>query len=415
MSQSKPTSWINTREIFLVTCLVIVAIGLLIYLTGHNTQSQAVEELVQAVESFNVPETEKALKKVKLNEATELAVPRLIELLDSNPKTIYAPTLSLAFTELGSDSISGLVEKVQPVEETKTRTQAMYMLSKIASGHENQEVAQALIQALNDEDKNVRFSAAQAIAHIDTTKASETLPILVELLKDPSGSIRAESIYHIGLFGKRAEAVLPKVLLALKDPVATVRVIAAKSVCKVGTPDKRVIDALSEMLFDENLSCQSEAALALGQLGSQSEPAVSAILDALKLLKNPDRHSKRQQELTRSSMVNALGAIGSAKPEVIQTLIDTLNEKKYGISRVAAATSLKNLGPKAIKAVPVLVKIIDESKEELKGHSEISPAAKLQMELQLDHRLSSEAAIALREIDLETFERVCDESSSEAK
>lgn len=415
MSQSKSSSWVDTKKLFLVACMVIVAIGFLIYLTGHNSQSQAVEELVQAVESFNVPETEEALKKVKLNKATEPAVLRLIELIDSNPKTVYSTTLSLAFTELGSTSISNLVEKIQPDEDTTTRTQAMYMLSKIAPGHENQLVVPTLLQALSDENKNVRFSAAQAIAHIDPSKSEETLPTLVELLKDSNGSTRAETVYHIGLFGKRAEGVLPELLLALKDPVATVRVIAAKSICKVGTPEKRVIDALTKLLFDENLGCQSEAALALGQFGSQSEPAVPAILESLKLLKTPDRHSRRQQELTRSSMVSSLGAIGYATPEVIQTLIDTLNEKQFGISRVAAATSLQNLGPKAIKAVPVLVKIIDESKVELEGNPELTPAEKLQKKLQFDHRLSSEAAIALKKIDLKTFNRVWDESCSEAQ
>ncbi|QDV49399.1 HEAT repeat domain-containing protein [Gimesia fumaroli] len=406
MSQINPLLWSSNRKRFLVVCLVCVAIGALVYLKGNRFENQAITELVEAVESYNVPATEAALIKVKAEGVTEPAVLRLIELLDTHPTTVYAPTLSLAFTELEPTSISGLVESMKPGSATKLRTQVIYMLGKITSAKAHPEVVQALVQAFNDKHSSVRFSAAQAVARIDPTQAEQTLPVLVAFLKDPSGAVRAEAIFHIGLFGKRAEKVLPQLLLALKDPVVTVRMIAAKSIGEVGTPGSNVIAALSELLLDRSLDCRSQAAAALAQFGSQAEPAVPTIIKSMKSLKKPDRHSRRQHEVARSSMISALGAIGSASPEVVQTLIDTLNEKQFGVARVAAATSLKNLGPSAIKAVPDLVKIIDQSKANMKDDSEISPAEKIQNEMRLDYRLSTEAAIALKAIDRETFERV---------
>lgn len=406
MSQINSLLWNSNRNRFLILCLVFVAVGTLVYFKSNLFENQAVTELVEAVDSFDVPATEAALQKVKAEGVTEPAVSRLIELLDQHPTTVYAPTLSLAFTELEPSSISKLLESMQPGTSTKTRIQVIYLLGKIASADKHPEVVQALIQAFNDEDSNVRFSAAQAVARIDPTQAEQAIPVLVAFLNDSSGAVRAEAIFHIGLFGKQAEKVLPQLQLALKDPVVTVRMIAAKSIGEVGTPSNDVIAALSELLFDPSLDCRSQAAAALALFGSQAEPAIPAIIKSMKSLTKPDRHNGRQQELARSAMISALGDIGSASPEVVQTLIDTLNETQFGVARIAAATSLKNLGPSANKAVPDLVKIIDQSKADRKDDSKISPAEKIQIEMRLDYRLGTEAAIALKAIDRETFDRV---------
>jgi len=83
MSQSEPYSWRRIGKIFLITCLVLVIIYLPVFISWRVYQYRAVSELVQAIESFNDEETEVAIEKVKTRDATELALPKLIELLES--------------------------------------------------------------------------------------------------------------------------------------------------------------------------------------------------------------------------------------------------------------------------------------------------------------------------------------------
>jgi len=302
---------------------------------------------------------------------------------------------------------------IKPTENISARVKAISMLSWIArdpldgygfDAYELQEVTHALIQALNDENKDIRFTAAQAIPHIDPSKSNETLPVLVEfLLKDPDSDIRFNAAYSIGLFGQQAEVVCPDLLQALKDPVAVVRICAARAICEIGIPDQKLIDVFTEMLFDENLSCRREAAASLGKFGSQSISSLPALLDSLKSLQDVE------QELTHSCVIDALGEIGHASPEVVQTLITTLNDERYSISRESAAISLGKLGPKAVSAVPDLVKVRDEAKIDSKLSSETS------MEIEFENRLGLEAAIALEQIDLKNFNRALDESNTKAQ
>ncbi|WP_298867167.1 HEAT repeat domain-containing protein [uncultured Gimesia sp.] len=419
MSQSEEYSWVKIRKIILVTCLVLVIIYLPVFISWRVYQYRAVSELVQAIESFNDQETDEALEKVKSRNATELALPRLIELLESNSEIADSRALSRVFYALGPAANSRLLEKIQPSENINIRVRAIYILRTIGRSqiddYEFQRIVHSLVQALDDENRDIRFSAAQAISHIDPSRAGETLPVLVELLKDLDTGIRVEVIYLIGLFGNRAEGVLPELLIALKDPDSLVRGIAASTIVKIGNSDIKVINGLIEVLSDENPNCRSRAAYALGQFGPQAKPAVPALLASLNMLQDVEQevpHNSLQESTRRSlrrSLIDALGDIGHASPEVIQALITTLNDKRYSISRESAAIALGKLGPKAVGAVPDLVKVRDEAKIDSKLSSETS------MEIEFENRLGLEAAIALEQIDLKRFNRALNESNTEAQ
>lgn len=407
MSHSEQTSWVKKRKIVLATCLVLAVIYLTIYIRWRVYQNNAVEELVQAIKSINEGETDEALEKVKSRSAEELAISRLMELLESDSKAAYLSELSRAFYGFGSEANSRLIEKIQPSEKNNTRLRAIYILGRIGRSQSDPDefhrIVHSLLEVLDDKNRDIRFYAAEAISRTDPSRADETLPVLVELLKDPHKGIRIEVISLIGLFGNRAGGYLPEILPALKDSIAMVRVLTARTICEIGVSDKKAINSLVEMLSDENPSCQREAAASLGHFGTNAKTAVPALLKSLKSLQDVE------QDVTRSTMIDALGEIGHATPEVIQTLITTLNDKRYYLSRESAAVTLGKLGPRAIKAVPDLVKIIQQQSEpELATDAEINSDER--MEIEFENTLKSEAANALKKIDLQTFNRVSVES-----
>lgn len=417
MFQDEPYSWVQIRKMILVTCLVLVIIYLPVFISWRIYQYRAVNELVQAIESFDNEETEVAIEKVKTRDATELALPKLIELLETDKKVAFSYALSRAFYEMGHEGISLLLEKIEPSQKTNTRVRAIYVLRILGSSQldnaEFQRIVNAFIQALNDENKEVRFTAAQAIPHIDPSKSNETLPTLVEfLLKDPDPGLRFNAAYSIGLFGKRAESALSDLVLALEDPVSTVRVLAARAIVNVGVLDQRVLEALVEMLSDENHSCQSEAAGSLGQFGLQAVPAVPALvtlLTSLQDVKTKEENEQSNQDWVRISVIQALGDIGYSSSEVIQTLVDELNDQRLDYSRECAAIALGKLGPQAVGAVPDLVRVRDEAKMDTRSISENS------MGIEFENRLGLEAEIALENIDPVKFNRALYEPETKAQ
>ncbi len=232
------------------------------------------------------------------------------------------------------------------------------------------------------------------------------------LLKDSDYRVRFNAAVSIGLFENRAERVLPELLMALKEPVATVRVCAARAIVKVGVLDQRVLEALVEMLSDENYSCQSEAAGSLGQFGLQAVPAVPALVSLLKSLqevKAKEENEQSNQDWVRISVMKALGDIEYSSPEVIQALVDELNDQRLDYSRECAAIALGKLGPQAVGAVPDLVRVRDEAKMDTRSISENS------MEIEFENRLSLEAEIALENIDPVKFNRALYEPETKAE
>ncbi|MCH9656307.1 MAG: HEAT repeat domain-containing protein [Planctomycetes bacterium] len=411
MSQYEEYSWVTIRKFLFVTCLVLITIYLSIYISWRVYQYRAVRELVHAIESFNDQETLESLNKVKSRDATEQALSRLIELLESNSKAADSRAIRRAFSGIGSQAISRLLEKTDPSENLNTRLKAIFVLREMADSqldaYEIQRIVHSLLQALNDENREIRFSAAQVILMFGASESDEILPIFVEvLLKDPDPENRWNAALRIGILGElgaQVDTVLADLQQALNDPVAIVRIHAAHAIYKIGIPDQVMIDAFIEMLFDENLSCRREAATLLGQLEGRAKSAVPALLESLNMLKDV------KQEMARRSLVDALGDIGHASPDVVQALVDTLNNKRFGYSREHAAFSLGKLGPKAVSAVPDLVKVRDELKINSKLYSETN------MEMEFENRLGLVAAIALKQIDPKKFNRALDGSNTKAQ
>jgi len=275
-------------------------------------------------------------------------------------------------------------------KEIRVRWYATYALGQL--GPQADAAVEPLMGVLKNlgEDEYVRGGAAWALGRIGPT-ARPAVPLLMETLKSKGHiSVRRSSAAALGNLGPAAKPAIAGLEAALGDSDATVRVSAAAALWRIDG-HAQAIPTLVEMLRRRSDSVPSdslpsdplpyEAAVALGDLGADSEPAVSALVEALG---HADRDVARaaarslaqigpaavpalQEALkhgdanVRGSAVEALGWLG--KPSV-PNLIDALKDKSDAVRR-AAARALGRLGPAARAAESALIQSANDPSREV--------------------------------------------------
>jgi HEAT repeat protein len=108
-----------------------------------------------------------------------------------------------------------------------------------------------LLQALNDPEAPIRFSAAQALGE----RGAETLPavgmLLQKAVSDPDGGVRLEAAMALYKIDGREDKILPVLIRALRDPDEVRRWIAADCLGEIGPPAREALPTLRELLQHE--------------------------------------------------------------------------------------------------------------------------------------------------------------------
>jgi hypothetical protein len=178
---------------------------------------------------------------------------------------------------------------------------------------------QTLLQALQDQDSNVRIGAAEGL-----------------------GEVGAEG------------GVVAALIQALSDEDEPVRKAAAKALASIG-PEKGVVSALMEALEDEDPYVRSGAATALGNMEPTAVEAVPALIEALEGDVDAD---------VRGATALALGDVGR-EDGVVDALIEALQDEEWNV-RLLAACALRNMEPPAVEAVPALIETLDDERESVR-------------------------------------------------
>jgi len=210
----------------------------------------------------------------------------------------------------------------------------------------------ALIRAFQDDDEEVRGSAAEALFKIGPVSVSA----LIEKLHDEQSHVRARSAYVLGRFGDAAKASIPSLIGLLEDEHPGVRRTAANVLGGLGADAKDAVPSLCKMLQDEDGDARRFAAEALGRIGPNAKPAVPILIEAMK---DEDRS-------VRQYAAEALGNIGPGARDAVPTLGAALRDGDIEIRR-AAAESLVKLGPDATDAIPALTEMLQDGDSGARG------------------------------------------------
>ena len=141
--------------------------------------------------------------------------------------------------DLGPAAIFALA-RVLHDSDVQMRQNAALVLSNLGGGYEEETkpsldtraALPALIDALTDDDRDVRAWAAGAIGWMG--QASEpAIPAFVKLLRDPYEGARNNACIALGRIGPAASEALPVLREALNDPSRDVRGFAAVAIQRI--------------------------------------------------------------------------------------------------------------------------------------------------------------------------------------
>jgi outer membrane protein assembly factor BamB len=169
------------------------------------------------------------------------------------------------------------------------------------------------------------------------------IPLLVELLRHDSESIRRSAIDELIDLAPHTELIQPALRRALRDKDSSVAGDAARALGALGKKASPSVAALVTTLSHSDPYVRVYAAEALASIGPSAATATNALAEALG---DPTPG-------VRWAACEALGSIGAAAQSAVPSLIEAL-EDEFLYVRIFAAGALGSIGPKAQSALGAL-------------------------------------------------------------
>jgi HEAT repeat protein len=261
-------------------------------------------------------------------------------------------------------------------KDITTRWCAAYALGKM--GDSAGSAVEPLVAVLNNLDENeyVRGMAAWALGRIGSGSAS-ALPPLQKSLASTLPSLQRNAAQALGELGPAARPAVDPLLKLLDTPDAVVRARAAEALWRIDR-HPRALAAFVTMLQGDDVLAAYEAASALGELDRMDAAVIAPLVAALG---HKDQDVSRVAARTLGSAfgtraipslrkvidgpdeqlaLRAVDAMDWMGPAATDSLIESLKHPSPRVRR-EAARSLGRQGPKARKAIPALVRSLDDA------------------------------------------------------
>jgi HEAT repeat protein len=208
-------------------------------------------------------------------------------------------------------------------------------LIRVAGRHDPGRAADALRQALRDDDPGVTAAAASVLVEVAPDAARSELDTIVPLL------LRAASPAAFVALGEPAFHVALGLLGELEPPARRL-VVRQIGSCGAATPE--ALDAVVRAFADGDAAVRREAVVASRRLGAAARPALPALVSGLR---------SAQPEFRRLCLI-AIGEIGGLDSGGVSRVAEALGDPDAEV-RGEAARVLGGLGPAAAAALPALV------------------------------------------------------------
>ncbi|HEY3362704.1 MAG TPA: HEAT repeat domain-containing protein [Methanosarcina sp.] len=263
---------------------------------------------------------------------------------DENKDIAYASTYALI--DIGEPAVAPLIEALKD-ENPQVRSFAALALGEIR----DKKAVEPLIEILNDLSPEVRMNAAYSLGEIGDVKAVEPL---LKLLKDENGEVVRFTVIALGL---------------LKDPRAT------EPICEVTDRDD------ARIRHEDNTDIGQEAVYALGEIGDPG--CIDTLLDLLDdkelgysaantlgNFKSEDifeKVTKKMQSSNPTVRTNAIAVFESNRdPAAVPLLIKMLSDKVPEVRKEAALTLSFFKEPKQVaQSEQPLINALGDSKSEV--------------------------------------------------
>jgi HEAT repeat protein len=272
---------------------------------------------------------------------------------------------------LRADDSADIARCLRVLETSKDRKERRAASERL--GEIGEPAFKPLIDAMKHKDKEVRAGAAEAFMLMKREPLTKAIPLLIEAMKSGDEAILeylAKALAHA-----EEDAVLPLSRLALaKDVRVEARSAATYSLGRIREKAVAATPLMIELLADVDPGAREAAAYVLGRIGPGAKAAVPALLKA----------AEDRTPGVRSQVIGTLGSIGEANEEVLKVVLKGLKDTDPDI-RQASVSACRSLGPKAARAVPDLVVLLEDQvvnsaevwpRQVVAALWEIGPAAK---------------------------------------
>jgi HEAT repeat protein len=245
--------------------------------------------------------------------------------------------LEAAAAPAAADLKNALLDK-----DPNVRREAAHALGKI--GPHAKVAIPALIVALNDQEQPVVMAAAHALSRL----GEEAVPALAALVKDPRrGRWAVVILSEVGPAAAPAVGALRAALADADDDFARDVIV---TLGRIGPAASDAVPELIKIVEDKDHKLREPAAFALGNI--RSPEAVPALEDAIQ--DDSDKGSKLPLVAAGALVLIDDPKGGDHLGVALPKLMVALNDKSDSIRRDAAA-ALRQIGPPAASATPVLI------------------------------------------------------------
>ena len=195
---------------------------------------------------------------------------------------------------------------------------------------------------LLDKDPKVRATAEAALVK----GAARSLPLLRQFVDPGHEELHVVTFEIIQRIGPPA---IPLLVELLRHESDSIRQSAVSELIDLAPHTEWSQPALRRALRDEEPAVAGDAARALGALGKRAGPSVGALVQTL----------SHEDPYVRVYAAEALASIGPTAATATKALAGALDDPIPGV-RWAACEALGSIGPAAHPAVPQLIKALDD-------------------------------------------------------
>jgi len=164
-------------------------------------------------------------------------------------------------------------------KDVRERREAIDMLETLGSSA--MPAVQALVKALTDRDRFVRWAAARTLGKLGPVELGTTVPGLAKLLADSDLDVRLTAASSLEHYGPAARAAVPELIQAVSAADPEVRVATIRALGSIGPESRAAVPALRTALSDPDERVRQTSARALARLGPVAHDACDALRKAL--------------------------------------------------------------------------------------------------------------------------------------
>ncbi|KAK5284211.1 hypothetical protein LTR14_011746, partial [Exophiala xenobiotica] len=218
-------------------------------------------------------------------------------------------------------------------------------------------VIEALVQLLQDPDKNVRSWAADALGG-QATLPDMAIEALIQLLQYPDRYVRSRAVNALKRQTTLPDMAIEALVQLLQDPDRYVRSWVADALGGQATLPDIAIEALVQLLQDLDRYVRSEAVKALGRQTTLPDMAIEALVQ---LLQDPVRY-------IRSEAAKALGRQTTLPDIAIEALVQLLQDPDEDV-RSRAAEALREQITLPNMAIEALVQLLQDPDKNVRSRA----------------------------------------------